>query len=127
MTGYTYILRCFDGTFYVGSTRGLDRRLAHAQRMGSAYTACRLPLTLVWFREFDRVDASFGLEKWIQGRSNTKRLAFIEGGFDAVKGGVPVSGSCPHIGREPSHDCAACRMSPLLPGAFRLLAALVTQ
>ena len=87
MTGYTYILRCADGTFYAGSTRDLERRIeAHAQGLGSAYTACRLPVELLWFAEFERIDEAFGLEKRIQGWSHAKRLAFIEGGFDAIKG-----------------------------------------
>jgi len=54
--------------------------------MDSVYTACRLPVTLVWFGEFDRIDEAFRLEKRIQGWSHAKRLAFIEGGFDAVRG-----------------------------------------
>jgi putative endonuclease len=87
MTAYTYILRCSDGTFYAGSTWDLDRRVAtHAQGLGSDYTSCRLPVELVWFAEFNRIDEAFGLEKRIQGWSHAKRLAFIEGGFDAVKG-----------------------------------------
>ena len=43
-------------------------------------------MELVWFAEFERIDEAFGLEKRIQGWSHTKRQAFIEGGFDAIKG-----------------------------------------
>jgi putative endonuclease len=87
MTAYTYILRCSDGTFYAGSTWDLDRRMVtHTQGLGSDYTSCRLPVELVWFAEFNRIDEAFGLEKRIQGWNHAKRLAFIEGGFDAVKG-----------------------------------------
>ena len=36
---YTYILRCADGTFYVGSTVDLQRRIdEHNLGLGSAYT-----------------------------------------------------------------------------------------
>ncbi|MGQ7312642.1 GIY-YIG nuclease family protein [Microbacterium arabinogalactanolyticum] len=87
MAAYTYILRCADGTFYAGSTIDLDTRLeTHAQGLGSDYTSCRRPLELVWFAEFERIDEAFGLEKRIQGWSHAKRQAFIEGGFDAIKG-----------------------------------------
>ncbi|WP_336644702.1 GIY-YIG nuclease family protein [Microbacterium sp. USHLN186] len=87
MTGYTYILRCADGTFYAGSTRNLDDRLAaHAQGLGSDYTTDRRPLEVVWSAEFGRIDEAFWLEKQIQGWSHAKRLALIEGGFDAIKG-----------------------------------------
>lgn len=87
MTGYTYILRCSDGTFYAGSTKNLDDRLeAHQQGSGSAYKTIRRPAELIWFAEFERIDEAFALEKQIQGWSHAKRLAFIEGGFDAIKG-----------------------------------------
>ena len=87
MTGYAYILRCSDGTFYAGSTCDLERRLAqHAQGEGAAYTRRRLPVELVWHAQFERVDEAFGWEKRIQGWSHAKRAAFIAGGLDALRG-----------------------------------------
>lgn len=87
MKGYTYILRCADGTLYTGSTKNLQQRFeAHCTGYGSDYTACRLPVELVWFAEFDRIDEAFALEKRIQGWSHAKRVAFMEGGYDAIKG-----------------------------------------
>jgi putative endonuclease len=85
--GITYILRCADGTFYVGSTRDLVRRIdQHEAGFGSAYTRRRLPVRLVWSAEFARIDEAFAWEKRIQGWSHAKREAFIEGGLDAVRG-----------------------------------------
>jgi putative endonuclease len=81
----TYILKCADGSFYVGSTRDLAVRLQqHESGLGSQYTAKRLPVELVWSAEFDRVDDAYFLEKRIQGWSRAKRLALIEGRFDAL-------------------------------------------
>ena len=85
--GFLYILRCADGTFYVGSTRDLDRRLTqHQAGMGAAYTSRRLPVELAWSGEFARIDDAFLWEKRIQGWSHAKRQAFIDGGLDAVRG-----------------------------------------
>ncbi|WP_341941281.1 GIY-YIG nuclease family protein [Microbacterium sp. LWH10-1.2] len=85
--GYEYILRCSDGTLYVGSTIDLDRRLAqHQAGQGSAYTRRRLPVEMLWSEEFARVDEAFAWEKRIQGWSHAKRMAFVEGGIDAVVG-----------------------------------------
>lgn len=85
--GYAYILRCADGTLYVGSTRDLGRRLEqHQAGMGSEYTKRRLPVELVWSEAFRRIDDAFAWEKRIQGWSHAKRLAFIQGGLDAVIG-----------------------------------------
>nr|WP_314842148.1 GIY-YIG nuclease family protein [uncultured Microbacterium sp.] len=84
--GYVYILRCADGTLYVGSTRDLSRRLIqHQEGMGSAYTKRRLPVELVWSEEFARIDEAFAWEKRLQGWSHAKRMAFIDGGLDAVR------------------------------------------
>ncbi|HEX5728934.1 GIY-YIG nuclease family protein [Microbacterium sp.] len=85
--GYAYILRCSDGTLYVGSTKDLRLRLEqHQVGLGSAYTRRRLPVTLIWSNEFARIDEAFAWEKRLQGWSHAKREAFIGGGIDAVRG-----------------------------------------
>jgi len=87
MTGFSYILRCADETFYVGSTVDLSRRLEqHQQGLGSAYTRRRLPVQLAWSNEFARIDEAFLWEKRIQGWSHAKRQALIDGGFEAIVG-----------------------------------------
>jgi predicted GIY-YIG superfamily endonuclease len=50
---YAYILGCSDGTYYVGHTDELARRLAeHETGATWGYTAARRPVRLVWFEEF---------------------------------------------------------------------------
>ena len=85
---FTYILRCADGSYYVGSTRGdlADRVHQHAIGTGSRYTACRRPVELVWFAEFERVTEAFALEKQVQNWSRAKREALIEGRFADLPG-----------------------------------------
>jgi putative endonuclease len=79
---FVYILRCSDGSFYVGSTTALPHRLhQHASGRGAAYTRRRLPVTLVFAHECANVAEAFALEKRIQGWSRAKRLALIEGRF----------------------------------------------
>jgi putative endonuclease len=82
---WTYILECADGTFYVGSTLDLDRRVwEHNNGLGSIYTRIsrRRPVRLVWAASFDRVDEAFAFEKQIQGWGRAKRIALIEGRLD---------------------------------------------
>jgi putative endonuclease len=82
---FTYILRCRDGSYYVGSTWDLERRLAqHSAGEGAEYTKRRLPVTLVFAAEFPRVDEAYALEKRVQGWSRAKREALNEGRFDAL-------------------------------------------
>ena len=84
---WTYILECADGSLYVGSTTDLERRVSqHNLGLGAAYTRLRRrrPVRLVWAAEFSRVEDAFLYEKQIQGWSRAKRVALIEGRFDAL-------------------------------------------
>lgn len=84
---FTYMLRCADGSYYVGSAVDLERRLAqHDAGEGAAYTVRRRPVELVWAHETQLVDDAFALEKKIQGWSRAKREALIEGRFDDLPG-----------------------------------------
>lgn len=48
---FVYMVRCRDGSFYVGVTDDLERRLkAHNAGIASRYTRSRRPVTL-WYHE----------------------------------------------------------------------------
>ena len=80
---YTYILECSDGTYYVGSTVDLERRLVqHGAGEGAEYTRRRRPVRVVWTAEFNSVRDAYFLEKQIQGWSHAKRRALIDGRFE---------------------------------------------
>ena len=82
---YMYILECVDGSFYTGSTWNLQRRLAqHRAGLGARHTAKRLPVKLVYFEEFARVDAAFKREKQIQGWSRNKKQALISEAWERL-------------------------------------------
>jgi putative endonuclease len=84
---WVYILSCADGSYYVGSTRNLDARLAqHASGKGSAYTGKRLPIALAWAHETERIDDAWIVERQIHGWSRAKKKALIEGRFDDLPG-----------------------------------------
>ena len=82
---WTYILRCSDRSFYVGSTRNLDERMAqHFTGSAGAYTSTRRPVTLVWAHEIERIDEAWELEMKIKGWGRAKKVALIEGRFDSL-------------------------------------------
>ena len=82
---HVYILRCSDGSFYVGSTRHLERRVfEHNEGVGAAYTRRRRPVELVWSAECERMDEAFAMEKRIQGWSRAKRQALIDDRTDGL-------------------------------------------
>ena len=77
--GFTYILECADGSFYTGSTKDLEKRLwEHNNGIGANYTKKRLPVELVYYEEYSRIDQAFYREKQIQGWSRRKKLALID-------------------------------------------------
>ena len=90
---WVYMLRCADGSYYVGSTRDIHRRLDQHQRgEGAAYTRRRRPVELVYAHHDDSVAVAFALEKQIQGWSRSKREALIRGDFDAISNAAKKQG-----------------------------------
>ena len=74
-----YILRCGDGSYYVGSARNLDNRMQqHFLGKGSTYTSKRMPVELVYAEEYERIAEAYAREKQVQGWSRAKREALIE-------------------------------------------------
>ena len=77
--GYMYILRCSNGSYYTGSTKNIERRLAQHQRgEGANHTRKYLPVELVYFEEYSRIDEAFYREKQVQGWSRKKKEALID-------------------------------------------------
>lgn len=70
--GYTYILYCSDHTYYVGSTNNIDRRIADHQRGLSKATKGRLPVTLVFVKEFITLREARSYEHFIKKQRNKK-------------------------------------------------------
>ena len=85
MKGYMYILECCDGSYYTGSTKDLNRRLTqHQNGEGANYTRKHLPVKLVYYEEYNRIDEAFYREKQVQGWSRKKKEALIAGRFDKL-------------------------------------------
>jgi len=75
-----YILECSDASFYTGSTKDLEKRLwEHKNGVGVNYTKSRLPVELMYFEEYERIDVAFYREKQVQGWCRKMILALIEG------------------------------------------------
>lgn len=73
-----YILECSNGSYYTGSTQSLSRRLQqHQSGNGANHTKKHLPVKLVYFEEFNRIDLAFYREKQIQKWSRVKKEALI--------------------------------------------------
>jgi putative endonuclease len=63
MEAYMYILKCSNGSYYTGSTKNLELRLAqHQLGMGSNHTKKYLPVDLLYFEKFNRIDLAFNVK-----------------------------------------------------------------
>lgn len=75
-----YILRCANGSYYTGSTKDMDKRLAqHQAGEGANHTRKHGPVKLVYFEEYHRIDHAFQREKQVQGWNRKKKEALING------------------------------------------------
>ncbi len=84
--GYMYILECNDGSYYTGSTKNLKKRLEeHQKGEGSKHTRHRLPVKLVYYEAFDRIDVAFKREKQIQKWSKLKKQSLIDNDIELLK------------------------------------------
>ena len=86
MKGFMYILECSNGAYYTGSTIDLERRLQqHQNGEGANFTRKYLPVELVYFEEFQRIDEAFYREKQVQGWSRIKKEALINGKYEKLQ------------------------------------------
>ncbi|HMK68118.1 MAG TPA: GIY-YIG nuclease family protein [Stellaceae bacterium] len=81
MNAWVYILRCSDGSYYVGTARGSleDRVNTHNSGILGGYTARRRPVTLAFAQDFDRITDAIAAERQLKGWSRAKKEALIGG------------------------------------------------
>ena len=82
---FTYMLRCNDGSYYVGHTDDLKKRInEHHAGEGCLHTQSRRPVKLVWSHEFltreEAREVELHLKKW----NRAKKEALIKGRFDII-------------------------------------------
>ncbi|MDH6254117.1 putative endonuclease [Chryseobacterium sp. H1D6B] len=66
--GWMYILLCSDGSYYTESTNNINIRIAqHKAGTGANHTKKRLPVELLYFEGYERIDLAFYREKQVQG------------------------------------------------------------
>lgn len=69
-----YILKCSNGSYYVGSTTNIELRIQqHQMGEGANYTKKHLPVELVYYEIYSRIDEAFAREKQVQGWRREKK------------------------------------------------------
>ena len=82
---FVYILRCADGTLYVGHTSDLTARVkAHNDGTAAAYTAKRGPVRMVYSEEHPSIESAQQRERQVKRWTARKKEALIAGDRQAL-------------------------------------------
>jgi predicted GIY-YIG superfamily endonuclease len=82
---FVYILKCADGSYYVGRTHDIEQRLAeHRNKQGGIYTALRLPVILVFQQAFASENEAYAMEQKLKRWSRKKKEALIKGDWEEI-------------------------------------------
>ena len=85
-TIHVYILRCADGSYYVGRTDDLEGRAkAHNDGRGARYTSMRRPVQLVYSESYDSLAKAIERERQLKRWSHSKKQALIVGDAARLK------------------------------------------
>ena len=84
-TFFVYILRCADGSCYVGHTDDMVLRMQQHEHGDVGYTSLRKPIELVWQGEFETRQGALAFELQIKGWSRAKKEALMAGNWDRIK------------------------------------------
>lgn len=77
---YVYILRCGDGTFYIGTARDVAARLAqHHAGKGAKYTRSRGPLEVIFQEGPMTVSRALRREHQLKQLTRKQKAAFVAG------------------------------------------------
>jgi predicted GIY-YIG superfamily endonuclease len=83
---HVYVLRCADGSFYVGSAQDLNSRVKdHNEGRGAAYTFKHRPVRLVYSESFGSEDKALRRERQLKHWSHGKKDALIKGDLERLK------------------------------------------
>lgn len=83
---FAYMLRCSDGSYYVGHTDDLERRLGEHTAGGRCrYTTTRRPVTLVWFQGFSTRHEAKESESQIKKWSRAKKEALMRDDYGELR------------------------------------------
>jgi len=99
---YVYMLECADGSFYVGITNDVERRLGQHQDGWDprAYTHERRPVRLVHVSDFAEVLQAIAWEKQLKGWSRAKKRALVSGNWSLVMQKAKRRGGAQRAPRE---------------------------
>jgi len=78
---FLYVLECADGTFYTGYTNNLEKRIAtHNAGKGAKYTRIRLPVTCIYFEQYETKQEAMRAEYFFKRKTRQKKIEHMNRG-----------------------------------------------
>jgi len=108
---FIYVLKCSDGSFYIGQTEDVPRRLKEHEAGEVSWTSKHLPVEPIHWEQFDSRDAAVKREqdlktgfgrKWLKREYEAERLAARQAG-----GATPIAYLWARTVRCESPNCGA--------------------
>jgi predicted GIY-YIG superfamily endonuclease len=85
MSWFVYILLCSNGSYYVGHTTDVERRLTlHTVGLGAKYTAVHTPEQVLYQERFQAEVDAVRRERQIKKWSHAKKQALIAGNLSRL-------------------------------------------
>lgn len=84
---FVYILKCSDDSYYIGHTENIEKRLQeHSTKIDkNCYIANRLPIQLLYVKEFETRNEAFIFERKIKKWNRAKKEALMSGNIQSLK------------------------------------------
>jgi predicted GIY-YIG superfamily endonuclease len=83
---FVYIVRCADGSLYIGETNDVDLRLRrHNEGRASEFTARRRPVVLAYSEQYPTRQAALPRERQLKRWTRAKKEALIAGDTALLK------------------------------------------
>lgn len=75
---FVYIVKCSDNTYYTGISTDVNKRIiTHNKGKGAKYTKCRLPVILLYSKEFENKSEASKEEYRIKQLTKLKKILLI--------------------------------------------------
>ena len=75
---FCYMVRCNDGSLYVGVASNVEERVKrHNRGFGATFTSKRRPVQLIWWQEFPEQKAARHRERELKGWRREKKLKLL--------------------------------------------------
>ena len=99
---WTYILRCADGLYYIGSTKDLEGRINAHKKGCCIYTSQRLPVELVYSELYRSVVFAKKREIQLKGWTRKKKEALIKHDKKNLRDFSKCENETSHLNKCPS-------------------------